>query len=81
MNSEMNGQKNLLKRRRKDVSNMPTKKPKAVKAELPVMTYEGRWSRIYCESCCEIFYIEDDCQNGDIVTCDACNEEGTVDRA
>lgn len=44
------------------------------------MMYEGWRSQLFCGNCEATFYIEDDCQNGDTVTCDACGKEGVVSR-
>ena len=42
--------------------------------------YRGWFSRLECGKCGEDFEIDDDCQDGDVVTCDACGSECVVSR-
>jgi lysine biosynthesis protein LysW len=42
--------------------------------------YEGWFTRLECEECGEMFEIEDDVSNGQIVECDACGAELEVVR-
>lgn len=43
-----------------------------------VAIFEGWFSHLWCENCENMFELTDDVHNGEIVTCDGCNEEVVV---
>ena len=44
------------------------------------MEFEGWFSRLNCGNCQNVFDIDDDVNNGQEVTCDACGKTGVVSR-
>lgn len=59
---------------------MADQSPAQSERELPVARYEGWYTRLGCEACGEMFEIEDDVSNGQIVECDACGAENLLNR-
>lgn len=51
-----------------------------IEEDRPVATFEGSYSRLYCTWCEDMFEVEEDVQNGEIVECDACGSECVVER-
>lgn len=41
--------------------------------------YEGWFTRLSCGSCGDVFEVEDDVSNGEVVECDACGVEQAVE--